>query len=44
MADPDDEKGGAQIVPDGKGHPNTPKPADTPTPQEDERPKRNDRL
>jgi hypothetical protein len=38
MADPDDEKAGSQIVPDGPGRPNEPKPADTPTPQEDKRP------
>lgn len=38
MADPDDEKGGAQIVPDGQGQPNSPKPADTPSPREDDKP------
>lgn len=36
MSDPDDEKAGSQIVPDGPSRPNAPKPADTPTPEDEE--------
>jgi hypothetical protein len=41
MADPDDEKGGTQIVPDTPGPPD-PKPADTPTPEDEAEDEPND--